>query len=144
MPLSRQALAACVTLLCVGCVTPYQPMTGSGGYHDMEVAPGVIQIEVRGNPQTHLGTLQGYFHRRAAELCAGREYDWSFDTGSQGGPLLFIGKSSSTSIVVTDSPVNRRHWVKGTIQCRDASRATPEDVALEAAVPLEEEAPPRP
>ncbi|WXH31735.1 hypothetical protein WA016_05711 [Myxococcus stipitatus] len=96
----------------------------SGGYQDSEIARGVMRIEVRGNPHTHLGTLHDYFHRRAKELCQQREYEWFLDSGSEKGPQVFYGTRLGPTVVLADTSSNKRGWVRGVVTCRDASEKT--------------------
>ncbi|AGC47242.1 hypothetical protein MYSTI_05969 [Myxococcus stipitatus DSM 14675] len=107
-----------------GCATPYQPMGMSGGYQDSEISPGVVRIEVRGNPYTHLGTLHDYFHKRAKELCKERQYQWFLDSGSEKGPQVFFGTQVGSAVILSDTTSNKRGWVRGVVTCRDTSEKT--------------------
>ncbi|QSQ18548.1 hypothetical protein JY572_37120 [Myxococcus landrumensis] len=125
MPISGRSLvvlAAVHTL--TGCTTPYQPMGMAGGYQDSEISPGVVRIEVRGNPYTHLGTLHDYFHRRAKELCKERQYQWFLDSGSEKGPQVFFGTQVGSAVVLSDVPSNKRGWVRGVVTCHAATEKT--------------------
>ena len=119
MNMTARSLGAVVALTILGgCYTPYQRMGFSGGYRDTEVAPGIIRIDVRGNAFTSLDTLEEYFHRRAAEICHPRKYDWRFDSGASRDPSTFVAsKGLGGTVTVREQPGYSKGWVRGFVTC---------------------------
>lgn len=119
--------------LAAGCSTPYQRMGFAGGYRDTEVAPGVVQIDVRGNAFTNLATLTSYFHRRAGEICAPRKYDFRLGLGATRAPSTFTATSrstlSGTQTVVSEQQGAAKGWVTGVVMCLSAPAKAPAAVA---------------
>ena len=64
-----------ISLMLVGCATPYQPKGFRGGYDEVEVKPGVYFLTFEGNGYTGSGTVMKYWHQRAKELCEQRELE---------------------------------------------------------------------
>lgn len=64
------SLAACVT------VTPYQPMSGSGGYSEERLAEGHYRVTFAGNEATPAERVGDYLLRRSAEITLANGYDW--------------------------------------------------------------------
>ncbi|WP_233613585.1 MULTISPECIES: hypothetical protein [Corallococcus] len=125
-----------------GCATPYQRMGIAGGYRDTEVAPGVIRIEVRGNAMTSVDTLVSYFHRRAGEICAPREYDFRLGLGATRDPSTFTATERNSfmgkQVTVTEQPGYSKGWVTGLIACM----ATPDKASTAVAAQTSPAAPP--
>ena len=72
------SLLRAMTIVTIGiafsaCVTPYQKAGFSGGYTDFETQPEVYYVSFKGNGYTSKETVVQYWHRRAAEICGGRE-----------------------------------------------------------------------
>src|SRR2546426_12636489 len=72
-PLLRAMTVVTIGIAFSGCVTPYQMAGFSGGYTDFETQPGVYYVSFKGNGYTSKETVVQYWHRRAAEICGGRE-----------------------------------------------------------------------
>ena len=69
------ALSACTTTS-----TPYQPLSASnqvsGGYSDVELAPGRYRVTFAGNSLTSREQVETYLLYRAAELTLQQGFDW--------------------------------------------------------------------
>jgi hypothetical protein len=61
-----------ISLMLVGCATPYQPKGFRGGYDEVEVKPGVYFLTFEGNGYTDSGTVMKYWHQRTKKLCEQR------------------------------------------------------------------------
>ena len=65
-----------IVTICIAfsaCVTPYQKAGFSGGYTDFETQTGVYYVSFKGNGYTNKETVVQYWHRRASEICEGRD-----------------------------------------------------------------------
>jgi hypothetical protein len=62
---------------CVATPTKYGPLLEQGkeGYIDRKTGEKKYEIQVRGNGLTDHITLEGFFHRRASELCGSDQYE---------------------------------------------------------------------
>jgi hypothetical protein len=107
------------------CTTPYAPMGPFGGYVDTEVAPGVHEIVVRGNGVTSIKTLEGYFHRRARELCDEERlpfYDFRLNASAERSPSSFTATPGwGGRVTVTESRGISRGVLVGVIQCMETN-----------------------
>ena len=64
------ALAGCAT------VTPYQAMSGNGGYAEQRLGDGRYRVTFAGNEATSAEQVGDYLLRRAAELTLSEGHDW--------------------------------------------------------------------
>jgi len=109
---ARRFLAAAGIVALVGCAgpTPYQRRDAGEGYYDYEVRPGVHAVSFDGNGRTPRQTAITYWHRRAAEICGGRDrYE-------------VLGMDASGRRVFPPSPTVIREYtlphVEGLIRCK--------------------------
>ena len=105
----RLALSLIATGL-FGCATPYQPHGFRGGYTDFETQPGVYYVRVSTNAATSGGTTVRYWHRRAAEICGGRNRYEILDASENSESHV----SGTRSGIVTTST---SHSMSGYIRC---------------------------
>ena len=68
----RTLCLSTVSTLILACSTPYQPMSFTGGYEEVEIEKDIFQVEFRGNTHTSLTTVSGYWHQRTKEICKAR------------------------------------------------------------------------
>ncbi len=104
------AAATVVLCACAG-PTPYQKRDAGEGYHDYEVRPGVHAVSFDGNGRTSRETAITYWHRRAAEICGGRDrYE-------------VLGMDASGRKIFPPSPTVIREYtlphVEGLIRCKE-------------------------
>ncbi len=106
-------LPAAAAIIAVGACagpTPYQKRDAGEGYHDYEIRPGVHAVSFDGNGRTSRELAITYWHRRAAEICGGRDrYE-------------VLGMDASGKKVFPPSPTVIREYtlphVEGLIRCR--------------------------
>jgi len=75
-------LVILISCLIASCAVPYAKKgSGSfkGGYEDKKLGSGHFSIQVEGNGYTSFEVIEGYFHRRANELCDGKQYSHSIE-----------------------------------------------------------------
>jgi len=71
-------VSACGLLFLAGCTTTYGPpsfISGTGGYTDKMISPGVFEIESLVNVPSGPAKAAEYWHMRAKELCEGSPYE---------------------------------------------------------------------
>ena len=66
-------LLIAVGLTLLACATPYQERGFRGGYSDFKPADDTHFVIFEGNRYTGRARVVEYWHRRAAEICGGRE-----------------------------------------------------------------------
>jgi hypothetical protein len=128
MKWNRAVAGALVFLACAGCIrgvpreTPYQAKGPEDryGFRDVRIGEGTHFITVEGNTVTSRAALEFYFHRRAVELCQGREYAWTSEKVSNTDG--FTATSSTSAILNTvvseqSGTTISRHEVSGTVKC---------------------------
>lgn len=87
-----------VFLLAAGCATPYQPMLheGSfpaGGYTSRQIGEDEYEIYFTGNRFTSPDRVKEFWHRRAGEVCAPRDYtvmDFALQKSPEGRTLPIV------------------------------------------------------
>ena len=57
-----------ISVMAVGCATPYQPLRTGGGYSDYRISVDVFSVSFRGNIATREEEVDKYLLRRASEL----------------------------------------------------------------------------
>jgi hypothetical protein len=60
---------AFVSITCLGCATPYQPVGFTGGFSETQLAPDLFRITFEGNGYTSTERAQDFALLRAADLC---------------------------------------------------------------------------
>jgi len=105
-------------LLISACATPYQPLSGSGGYAEEKTGERNYNLVYLASAETDVMEVYRMWHRRAGELCGSDNYahqvthrvdarDTDLTTPLGKGLLL----SRPTQILVS--------WtVEGTVECR--------------------------
>lgn len=63
-----------LSVLAVGCATPYQQMGVTGGYAESQLAERVFEVRFAGNGYTHRADVEAYAMRRAAEVAIARGF----------------------------------------------------------------------
>ena len=70
------------------CTTPYQSAGFLGGYTDFETQSGVYYVSFKGNAFISKEKVIQYWHRRASEICGGRDLYEIIDTSSESVPYV--------------------------------------------------------
>ena len=94
------------------CATSYGPLTvwgGTGGFTDKKISDGKFYIESLVNVSTGPAKALEYWHKRASELCNGKDYE--------NDVVLTIHKNSNYG--GTPGVVTQHDWplAKGTATC---------------------------
>jgi hypothetical protein len=74
--LGQAIAAASLPLLLAGCMTAYQPMGATGGYHDKQLEKDTYLVSFHGNGNTPRPVVLKYFLHRCAELTLERGYEY--------------------------------------------------------------------
>ena len=90
----RFLLSIIIISLLMGCATPYQSKSLTGGYSETQLAPDVFRIAFRGNAYTSSERAQDFTLLRAAELTLQRGFKH----------FAIIDESSSTSVSSFTTP----------------------------------------
>ena len=109
------SILATILISLFACATPYQPLSFSGGYTDMQVGRGKFFITVEGNGFTSSSTVQRYLHRRAYELCS--------QHGFTAYSLTNADKDTTENISISENKRKttissvKKHSVSATVVC---------------------------
>lgn len=108
----RVLVLAAAAVLCLGSATTYGPMGMTGGYEDQRLGPDRFFIHCRGNAFVSTGEVMGFFHRRAAEVCAQAGYR-SYEVETLGDrPRTYYQRGAGGTVSQIDKPD-----VYGTVRC---------------------------
>lgn len=109
-------ILASIILFISGCAVSYiKKGTGAfmGGYDDRQISPNQYAITAEGNAYNSYETLEEYFHRRASELCNGRNYTFDLKrTTTKHTEYYYTGMTAGT--IPYNFPV-----VVGEIKCEE-------------------------
>jgi hypothetical protein len=97
---SRANVGTVLLLALAGCAVPYAKKgttAFAGGFEDKQLGPGHYAISVEGNGFTSYELAEQYFHRRAAELCAGMTYTSTVRYTTVHHTEYFYGPSTGVS-----------------------------------------------
>lgn len=83
----RWILLIAMTLVLVGCNTPYQPAGFRGGYSNTRIDEGIYRVTFRGNARTSSQRVQDFLLYRCAEL--------AIETGSP--YFAILGQNADTT-----------------------------------------------
>jgi hypothetical protein len=88
-------------LIVVGCATPYQPKSFTGGFEDIKLGQGKYEITFHGNGYINKPAMQNYNKKRSAEICR-NGFDIineNFDVPKSWGPIKSDGFKTLVTII---------------------------------------------